>query len=138
MSASVFDTILLGTDAMASNLDGFSVITPDNYEEAPMPAMSIERSLTGQMHIHRVQSGGSTLAFGNWRPTIIATHAEKRALAALVGETLYFWPNYRDETDPDTYRHVVVMKSVSSKEIDPMLGWWRVTLDLESADGNTP
>ena len=139
MAATVHDKILL-----SDTLDGSSLpdkeyrVLSDGLEEKYEPIMSTERSLTGKMHIHRLTTGGNPTLIPAYRYTLILTLAEKDQIAADLGKTVYFMQHYRDDADTATYRKVMIFRSISEVEnFNPMIEWWRATIDLEEATGQS-
>jgi hypothetical protein len=138
MAASVQDTILM-SDTLDGDLPdkGYKVLH-DGLEEKYEPIMVTERALTGKMHIHRLTDAGSPMLIDGYRYTLILTLAEKIQLASDVGKTVYFMQHYRDDADPGTYRKVMLFRSITEVEnFDPMLEYWRATIELEEATGQT-
>lgn len=142
MAPTVHDTIRLDVDITGILPDNEYGVLADGLEHVYEPAMSIERSLTGKMHIHKVLDSGDPLVFENESLVLLLRRTDSAdELAQLVddlGKVCYFMPHYRDETDV-AYRRVVLFSGIQGVEpLDPMTEWFRIAITLESADGNTP
>ena len=129
------DTALTGqlpTAEYAVSLEGLAQV---NY----LPIVT-RRSLTGYLHVHRTVGGpgGVPINLRDFHYELLLTRSEYDSLRAIVGLIAYFMPHYRDEADPTATRQVVVIRSMSdASALDPNLTWWRVTVNLQDAEGNT-
>lgn len=137
MAASAHTTIRLDTDLTGILPTNTYGVVYDGLEQIYQPAITIERSLTGKAHVHRVLDSGTPVVFDGHQYRLLLTLAEKEQLAADIGKVCYFMPHYRDEADVD-YRVVVTFRAMRDvKNIDPMLRWWYATIELEQTDGVT-
>lgn len=139
MAASVHTTVLLSPTLDGSDLpdQGYKVLY-DGLEERYEPIMSTDRSLTGKMHIHRLSTAGDPTVITGYRYTLILTLAEKIQIAEDLGKTVYFMQHYRDDADTTTYRKIMLFRSMGEVEnFDPMIEWWRATIELEEATGQS-
>lgn len=129
------DTALIGNLPVSEypvSLEGLAQI---NY----LPIVT-RRSLTGLLHIHRTVGGPGAVPINlrDFHYELLLTQSEYDHLRAIVGLIMYFMPHLRDEADPTTTRAVVVLRSMSdASPIDPNLAWWKVTVNLQDAEGNT-
>jgi hypothetical protein len=110
----------------------------DGLHDVNYAAAVGERSLTGQLHVHRTLSAGTVIQFRDYEYTLILTLAEYQALIALVGKVCYFMPHYRDDADVATYREVVLFQTMSEEKLlDPCMTYFTATIHLVDADGCT-
>lgn len=141
MAPQLYATVRLDTDLDGSGLpiNEYKAIF-EGAEDTHDPAVTYDRSLTGHMHVHRLESGSETKKFEGYRYTIWVTGQSERAqLLADLGRVVYFMPNYRDESAAASYRQVMLFESASSdNRVDPMETYFRLTIMLTEATGNTP
>jgi hypothetical protein len=138
MAAEVKENILLDTDLTGDLPTNSYKVRHDGLERIYEPAVSMERSLTGKLHVHRLTSAGVPVVFDNYRYTLILTLAEKNQIAADLGKIVYFMPHYRDDADAATYRTEMLFSSMTEvHNIDPMLEWWTATIELVEATGQS-
>jgi len=138
MAASVSATIRLDTALTGQLPTQTWKVDFEGLHDTNWAAVIGERSLTGQLHVHRVLSAGSVVQFRNYEYTLICTDTEYRNLIQLVGKVCYFMPHWRDEGDPTTYREIVLLEAMSGdKLLDPMMNYFTATVLLVDADGCT-
>lgn len=139
MAAEVHGTIRLDTalsgDLPTSEWDvDYAALKDQDYAAAIS-----ERSLTGQLHVHRTLSAGSVMQFRDYSPRLILTRAELTALRLLVGKICYYMPHNRDEGGAaPNYRVVVFFQDMTEeKPLDPALTYYTAEIHLVDADGCT-
>jgi hypothetical protein len=138
MAATVHETIRLDTDLTGDLPTNQYDVRQGGLEEIYEPATLTERGLTGDLHVHRVMSGGAPLVFDNYQYTLLLTRAQKDALALDLGKNVYLMPHVRDEGDALNYRSIMHFKSMAEvKEINPMLDYFTATIMLEEATGGS-
>jgi len=140
MAISVHLTIRLDVDLDGDGLpvNEYRVIQ-GGLARNPMPALVSERSLTGNLQVHRLLTGSDTLVFDDCAyELLLLSRTERDSLVGDLGEDVYLMRHVRDEADAATYREVMLLKSVKLTNIDPMLDWWRAQIELETSTGNTP
>jgi hypothetical protein len=98
-----------------ADLDGAPDYSPTNTYTALVPEikihkahMGLEFSATGEMMVHRVTSGGSTVVAEGRRYRLKCTRAELTALEADEGNDVYFVSNYHPD---DGESHVAYRES---------------------------
>jgi len=136
VAASVQETIRLDTALTGQLPTQTWKVEFSGLHDMNWAAAAGERSLTGQLHVHRTLSGASVMQFRDYEYTLILTDTEYRALILLVGKVCYFMPHYRDEADPTSWREVVLFQAMSGENLlDPMMNYFTATIQLTDADG---
>lgn len=139
MAATTHDSILLDTDLDGSGLpiNEYGVMA-DGLVDIHAPAVVSERSITGKLHVHRLMDGSTPELFKDYNYILILTRTELANLIADAGRTVYFMPNYRDDTDTATYRSKVLFESLTNvRNIDPFLDYYQATIYLrDNSDGD--
>lgn len=139
MALEMHDDILLDTDVDGSGLpvNGYDIHYGDQAD-VPYAAVSSERSLTGDLQVHRTTSAGSVMTFLDRDYQVVATRAEMELLKADLGKICYFMPHYRDDADTATYRVVVLFERMTPAiPFDPMNDYWHSTVHLTDASALT-
>jgi hypothetical protein len=112
-------------------------VTHEAYGDSRYAAVISERSLTGQLMVHRTINGGSVEQFDDHSYQLIMTRAEYLLLLPYVGKIVYFMPHYRDEADV-SYREVVLFEALSPAHIlDPEGTYWIALARFIDATGLT-
>lgn len=138
MAATVHDTIRLDTDLTGQLPTNEYGVLHEGLEHLREPLMQTERSLTGHMHIHRVLDGSDPMVVQGERLKLLLEPTEFDTLIADLGKVVYYMPHRRDESDPTTYRRVMLFRQIESIEnVDPNITWYRATIILEDATGNS-
>jgi len=139
MAVATYGNIRLDTGLTGNLPTSTWKVSVGGLQQRLEPAIYIERSLTGNMQIHRVQESGAPMVFDGMRYAVFLTETEKNSLATYLGKTVYFMPHVRDEDAGwADYRSIMLFKSMAEVEpYDPMLEWWKAVIELESADGRT-
>ncbi len=104
------------------------------------PAIHTERSLTGKLHIHKLLDGGDLKVFDGRRYKVLLTgQSEVSQLAADLGKTVYFMPNYREEgAGYADYRSIMLFKSMKDvTAVDPSETYFSCSIELEESTGNS-
>lgn len=133
----LYDTIRLDTTLSSGLPVAQYSVAFDDHNYGHEPALSIERSITGRVVVHRITSSGSPITYDVHSYTVIATKDEYDTLSGLLGKNVYFMPNRRDEDDPDNWRKVMVLSTLKAKLVDPMMNYVYVTIELMESRGNT-
>jgi hypothetical protein len=141
MAATVQGTIRLDSDLTGQLPTNTYRVLASGLDRKPKVALSTERSLNGTLHVHRIMDGSVPLQHDDRIYTLLLGQSEVSQLLADLGKTMYFMPHIRDEAVPLTYRKVVVFKAIlelRNLEDDPMLTYFRCTIELEEYEGGTP
>ncbi len=138
MAATVHDNILLDTNLTGIIPTNAYDVSAEGLEDIYAAAVVTERGITGQLHVHRLMDGVDPDVFKDYSYVLILTRAQLADLVGDVGRTLYFMPNYRDDTDVATYRFIVFFESMTSiRNIDPFLQYYQATIYLkDNRDGS--
>lgn len=138
MAETVQETIRLDVELTGILPTNTYEVLQEGYQRLYMPAVTVERSLTGNLQVHRVMSGSDPLVFDNRQYILLLTPAQLTQIKADLGRNVYFMPHERDETDV-SYRRIVHFKSlVDVQPVDiASLTYWRATIHLEQGDGLT-
>jgi hypothetical protein len=100
--------------------------------------LSMERGVTGKLHVHRVvDGGGDPYQFVADACTLLLTQAQMATVKALAGKAVYYVPNRHDDDDVGSYATacILVIPTGGITNIDPMGDWWRVQIQV--ADNET-
>lgn len=100
-----------------------------SWDHTPQVMVATERSVTGKLHIHRVvDGGGDPYLLEEDKFTLIATLAQMVTLRALVGQTVYYVPNYHDPLALAGYitTAVFMIPAGGMTNIDPHSSYWRI------------
>jgi len=136
MAASVHSSIRLDCDLTGELPTNEYGVTFDGLSQMYEPAIVVERSLTGTMHVHRILTGSTPMVFDGFEYVLLLTRAEKTQLAEDLGKLVYFMPHYRDESDVDAYRSVMLFRGMQDvRNLDPHLEYYHATIILEEATG---
>ena len=118
----------------------YHILLP-GIRDTPLAIVSHVRSLNGTSHTHVLSSGGGPILVKDAVIRVLATLAERDALAALQGRACYYIPiNHMADTDAhdDAYNvplspgYAVHMLPISEDQnIDPMLAYWVLALTLK-------
>ena len=139
MAATLHATIRLDVEVPANLPTNEYKVLFEGAEDIFGPAVAVERSITGTLHVHRLMDGANPVVFDDHHFTLKLTRAELVTLTADVGRTLYFMPHYRDEGAAwATYRFKVFLESMTGvKGITSMHAHFLATIYLrDNADGD--
>ena len=142
MAATLHTTIRLDVEVggvVANCPDNEYKVLFEGAEDIFGPAVSVERSITGKLHVHRLMDGSNPVVFDDHHFTLKLTRAELVTLTADVGRTMYFMPHYRDEGAAwATYRFIVLLESMTGvRGINAMQEHFLATIYLrDNSDGS--
>lgn len=112
-------------------------VNVEGFGDSRYAAVVSERSLTGQLMVHRTLSGGDVIQFDDHSYQLIMTRAEYLSLITYVGKIVYFMPHYRDEADIG-YRRIVLFEALSPAHILDCVGsWWVAVARFVDGDNLT-
>lgn len=134
MAASMHDDILIDTDLVGLlPVNGYSV-SQRGFSQRPFALATSERSLTGQLQVHRVNVGADPYIGRDHMYELLCSRAEKDLVEADRGKVVYFMPHWRDNADI-AYRFVMLLETTSATQLDPMGNWWALVVMLTDATG---
>ena len=142
MAIQVHDHIHLGTNNPPTTEYRVVQGTLDHSQEVPVMT---ERGVTGLLHIHTLEDGGGIVRFDADRETVILRGTDAitdlDTLKALAGETVYYVPNYHDDAAMGTWstsayiiRCVLIIPRGGITNVDPMMSFWTVQIELADHD----
>lgn len=142
MAVQVHDHIHLGTNNPPTTEYRVVQGTLDHSQEA---SVMTERGVTGLLHVHALENGSGIIRFDADRETVILRGAnaitDLDTLKALSGEIVYYVPNYHDDAAMGTWptsnyiiRHVLTLTRGGLANIDPMMSFWTIQIELTDHD----
>lgn len=137
MATSVHDTVRLDADLTGILPTNQYRVRTDGLDDQYGPIIMTERSLTGRLLVHRLMDGTDPEVYQSWQYELILTRAEKDQILLDLGRVLYFMPHVRDEATTNERFTVVFKGATDVQNFDPMLDYWKMTIELEEATGNS-
>jgi hypothetical protein len=137
MAASMHTTMRMDTTLDGILPDSEWKVSVEGFGDSRYAAVVSERSLTGQLMVHRTISAGDVVQFDDHSYQLIMTRAEYLSLITFVGKIVYFMPHYRDEADV-SYRRVVLFEALSPARILDAVGdYWVAVARFVDGDNLT-
>jgi len=138
MAEQMYETIRLDNNLTGNLPTAEYHVQLSGMEDRNAAAAAHERSLTGELHVHRTMDAGEPVKFRDYMYRLVLTNAEYETLRDMVGKVVYFMPHRRDEVAYSAYRKVVLIAGFQKESpLDPMEIWWTMTIMLVDATGKT-
>ena len=107
----------------------YSVLA-EGYAREPSVFVSVERGLTGKLHVHRL----ADTQIEDIGHVLVVTHAELTTILGDLGETVDFVDNYHDDDGENSSSYVqqkVFTEVRGIKLVDPYMQYYYVRIILQ-------
>jgi len=150
MTVSVKDHIHLDTDDPPTTM---YYVQQGSLDQSQEVAVAYERSITGLLHIHRIEDGvtsGKPIQFDSDDETVILrgtdVMTQLATLQALAGQVVYWTRNYHDDDEDGAgslepwvdsiyvKRGVLNIQQGAVANIDPIQTFWTVKISFTDHD----
>lgn len=108
-----------------------------DYNQKPTAWTEIDIALNATVHVHQLKDdSGDVVQRDYFSPTLILTDTEYDTLKGEVGKKVDFVPIVSPDAGSDHSAYVteMLLTKMRVRELDPMLNYYKVTVDLEPTE----